>query len=107
MSDIGFINIGKKAEISVDSYPASDFGVLNGYVRFISQNSRKIKENTDNLFFSSKIKLDTQYLNSVNGNKLELKPGMSITANIKLRRLSYLQIIFNLFVDKAKSIKEI
>lgn len=106
-NDIGFINIGKKAEISVDSYPASDFGVLNGSVRFISQNSSKIKENTDNLFFSSKIKLDTQYLNSVNDNKLELKPGMSITANIKLRRLSYLQIIFNLFTDKAKSIKEI
>jgi len=106
-NDIGFINIGKKAEISVDSYPASDFGVLNGSVRFISQNSSKIKENTDNLFFSSKIKLDTQYLNSVKGKKLELKPGMSITANIKLRRLSYLQIIFNLFTDKAKSIKEI
>ena len=106
-NDIGFINIGKKAEISVDSYPASDFGVLNGSVRFISQNSSKIKENTDNLFFRSKIKLDTQYLNSVKGKKLELKPGMSITANIKLRRLSYLQIIFNLFTDKAKSIKEI
>ena len=106
-NDIGFVNIGKKAEISVDSYPATDFGVLNGSVRFISQNSTKINENNDNLFFSSKIKLDTQYLNSVNGNKLELKPGMSITANIKLRRLSYLQIIFNLFTDKAKSIKEI
>ena len=46
-------------------------------------------------------------LHSVSGKKLPLKPGMTITANIKLRRLSYLQILFSLFTDKAKSIKEI
>ena len=106
-SDIGFVDLGRKADISIDSYPASDFGVLNGLVTFVSQNSSKKDENTNNLFFTAKLSLENQYLNSVSGSKLPLKPGMTLTANIKLRRLSYLQIFFNLFTDKTNSIKEI
>jgi len=106
-SDIGFVDLGRRADISIDSYPASDFGVLNGLVTFVSQNSSKKNENTNNLFFKAKLSLENQYLNSVSGSKLPLKPGMTLTANIKLRRLSYLQIFFNLFTDKTKSIKEI
>jgi HlyD family secretion protein len=106
-SDIGFVDLGRRADISIDSYPASDFGILNGLVTFVSQNSSKKDENTNNLFFTAKLSLENQYLNSVSGSKLPLKPGMTLTANIKLRRLSYLQIFFNLFTDKTKSIKEI
>ena len=36
-SDIGFVDLGRKAEISIDSYPSSDFGISNGNVRFISE----------------------------------------------------------------------
>ena len=106
-SDIGFVDLGRRAEIGIDSYPSSDFGVLNGTLTFISQNSSTISSNNNNLFFKAKVSLENQYLESVSGKNLPLKPGMTITANIKLRRLSYLQILFNLFTDKAKSIKEI
>ena len=106
-SDIGFVDLGRRAEIGIDSYPSSDFGVLNGTLTFISQNSSTISSNNNNLFFKAKVSLENQYLKSVSGKNLPLKPGMTITANIKLRRLSYLQILFNLFTDKAKSIKEI
>jgi len=106
-SDIGFVDLGRRAEIGIDSYPSSDFGVLNGTLTFISQNSSTISSNNNNLFFKAKVSLENQYLKSVSGKNLPLKPGMTITANIKLRRLSYLQILFNLFTDKTKSIKEI
>lgn len=106
-SDIGFVDLASIAEIGIDSYPPSDFGVLNGKINFISQNSSTISSDNNNLFFKAKVSLENQYLNSVSGKNLPLKPGMTITANIKLRRLSYLQILFNLFTDKAKSIKEI
>tara|TARA_A100001388_G_C28761120_1_gene497855 strand:- start:407 stop:1570 length:1164 start_codon:yes stop_codon:yes gene_type:complete len=106
-SDIGFVDLGRKAEISIDSYPSSDFGILNGNVSFISQNSSEINENNNNLFFKAKLNLENQYLDSISGKKLPLKPGMTLQANIKLRRLSYLQILFNLFTDKTKSVKEI
>ena len=106
-SDIGFVNLGREAEISIDSYPSSDFGILNGKVIFISQNSSEIDGNNYNLFFKAKLTLENKYLDSVSGRKLSLKPGMTLQANIKLRRLSYLQILFNLFTDKTKSIKEI
>ena len=106
-SDIGFVDLGRRAEIGIDSYPSSDFGVLDGIITFISQNSSTIYSNNNNLFFKAKVSLENQFLNSVSGKNLPLKPGMTISANIKLRRLSYLQILFNLFTDKTKSIKEI
>ena len=40
------------------------------------------------------------------GGELDLKVGMSLLGNIKLRKVSYLQIIFSNFKDKAKSIQE-
>ena len=78
-SDIGFVDLGRRAEIGIDSYPSSDFGVLNGTLTFISQNSSTISSNNNNLFFKAKVSLENQYLKSVSGKNLPLKPGMTIT----------------------------
>ena len=105
--DIGFVDLGRKVELNIDSYPSSDFGILNGSISFVSPSSSKINSNNDGLFFRAKVQLENQNLISASGQKLNLKPGMSLRANIKLRKLSYLQLIFSLFTDKAKSIKQI
>ena len=106
-SDIGFVDLGRKVELNIDSYPSSDFGILNGSISFVSPSSSKINSTNDGLFFRAKVELENQNLISASGQKLNLKPGMSLRANIKLRKLSYLQLIFSLFTDKAKSIKQI
>jgi hemolysin D len=41
------------------------------------------------------------------GQILPLKVGMSLTANIKLHKVSYLQLLLGGFQDKAKSLREI
>ena len=36
---IGFVNVGQGVEISIDSYPATDFGILEGTVKRISSDA--------------------------------------------------------------------
>ena len=53
------------------------------------------------------IKLDNQYLELKSGKKLPLQAGMSLNANIKLRKVTYLKLLLNKFGDKADSLKSI
>ncbi len=105
--DIGFILTGQEVELNIDSYPAADFGGVEGIISFISANSRKIDDRDNNLFYEVKVTLNNQLIELNSGKNLPLKPGMSLSANIKLRRLSYLQLLFNLFTDKSRSIQQL
>ncbi len=105
--DIGFILTGQEVELNIDSYPAADFGGVDGIISFISANSRKINDRDNNLFYEVKVTLNNQLIELNSGKNLPLKPGMSLSANIKLRRLSYLQLLFNLFTDKSRSIQQL
>ena len=105
---IGFVTVGKKVDISVDSFPASDFGVIKGEIESISSDALVPEPRLNKGYrYPSKIKLFSQTLNLRNGKQLPLQTGMSITANIKLRKVSYLQMLLGTFKDKAKSISEI
>ena len=107
-SDIGFVSIGKKADISIDSYPSSDFGVIEGEVIRIGSDALPPDPSLNKSYrFPGIVKLDRQHLIIKSGRKLPLQAGMSITANIKLRKVSYLQLLLNSFKDKADSIKQL
>ncbi len=107
-SKIGFVKVGKKADISIDSFPASDFGVIEGTVIRVSTDALEPDPRNQKGFrYPSNIKLDTQYLKTEDGKKLPLQAGMSLTANIKLRKVSYLQLLLGTFDSKANSLKEI
>ena len=58
-------------------------------------------------YFPGRIKLDTQTLILRNGRILPLQVGMSLKANIKLRRVSYLKLLLGTFKDKSDSLKQI
>jgi len=108
-SKIGFIKIGMPVDISIDSFPANDFAPLEGIVESIGSdvldpNEREIIEE---YFFPGSIKLNSQSLLLSNGNELPLQVGMSLKANIKLRKVSYLKLLLGSFRDKAESIKSI
>ena len=55
----------------------------------------------------SRIELSSQQLKLKNGVKLPLQVGMSLTANIKLRKVSYLQLLLESFKDKTSSLNPI
>ena len=107
-SKIGFIKIGMPVDISIDSFPANDFAPLEGIVDSIGSDVLDLNEqNNQEYFFPGSIKLNSQSLLLNNGNELPLQVGMSLKANIKLRKVSYLRLLLGSFRDKTESLKSI
>jgi HlyD family secretion protein len=106
-SNIGFVRVGRPADISIDSFPATDFGVLLGTVKRIGSDALPPDERHQTYRFPVTIALDTQQLKLKSGKSLPLQVGMSLTANIKLRKVTYLQLLLGEFKDKTDSLKQI
>ena len=108
-SKIGFVRKGQDAEVSIDSFPATDFGVLEGRVSSVGSDALApdAQKGRDEYRFPATIKLDAQQLKLKNGTSLPLQVGMSLTANIKLRSVSYLQLLLNTFRSKTDSLRQI
>jgi len=97
------------ADVSIDSFPAKDFGVLNGKVTRIGSDALEPdpREQRQELSFPVTIALDQQQLKLKNGSSLPLQVGMSLTANIKLRTVSYLQLLLGRFKDKTDALQRL
>lgn len=105
---IGFVKPGKKVEINVDSFPASDFGTIEGTITRIGSDALPPDPRQGKGYrFPADISLKTQYLPIKTGNKLKLQAGMSLQANIKLRKVTYLQLLFKKFNTKIDSLRSI
>ena len=116
---IGFVQIPKgcpeqrefcmNADISIDSFPSTDFGVLKGKVTQIGSDALKPnpEEQRQELSYPVTIQLDDQQLKLKSGFILPLQAGMSLTANIKLRKVTYLQLLFDELQGKADSLRRL
>lgn len=106
--DVGFVTAGQATEIKIDSFPFTRYGLLSGTVAEIARDARSLQvannpefgpksksdeteniERGERLVFTARIILKKHSL-SVNGEEVELLPGMSIKAEIKTgkRRLA-------------------
>ena len=105
---IGFIRQGQPSDLSVDSYRATDFGVLEGVVRKIGSDALPPDPTTGiaGYSFPVDIQLKSQSLVLKDGQVLPLQVGMSLTANIKLRKVSYLQLLMGGLRDRTESLRE-
>lgn len=105
--DIGFVAVGKPVDISIDSFPASDFGVLEGTVRSIGSDALPPDQIKNVYRYPADIRLNSQQLKLKDGSILPLQVGMSLQANIKLRKVSYLQLLLQQFKDKTESLQRL
>ena len=105
---IGFIHHGQATDLSIDSYRATDFGVLEGVVRKIGSDALAPDPSTGaaGYRFPVDIQLKSQSLVLKDGQSLPLQVGMSLTANIKLRKVSYLQLLLGGLRDRTESLRE-
>ena len=106
-SDIGFVQVGKPAEISIDSFPSSDFGVLEGTLKSIGSDALPPDERNQTYRFPAIVALNSQQFLVKSGQELPLQVGMSLTANIKLRKVTYLQLLLGEFKDKTESLRRL
>lgn len=78
--DIGFVRSEQDVEIKIDSFPFTKYGTIKGKVRNISGDA--IQDEKLGLVYSARLTLlDNKVL--ADGNIVQLKPGMGVTAEIK------------------------
>ena len=108
-SQIGFVKVGMQADLSIDSFPASDFGVLKGKVKSIGSDALAPSQidGRPEYRYPARIELSSQQFVLKNGKNLPLQVGMSLTSNIKLRKVSYLQLLLGTFQEKVDSLREL
>ncbi|MDM7937829.1 MAG: HlyD family efflux transporter periplasmic adaptor subunit [Cyanobium sp. CZS 48M] len=105
---IGFIHTGQAAEISLATFPSSDFGFIPAVVERIGSDAltteemkETLKSGGDGLFYPAVLKLKRQYLKG-SSKPIPIKPGMALTADIQLRKRSFVSIFTGFFEDRKR-----
>lgn len=106
-SQIGFVRVGRPVEISIDSFPSTDFGVLQGRLSSIGSDALPPDQLKQSYRYPASVRLSSQQFRLRSGQLLPLQVGMSLTANIKLRKVSYLQLMLGSFQDKADALRRL
>ena len=78
--DIGFVHTGQIAEIKIDSFPFTKYGVIDGKMIDISADA--IEHEQLGLLFPFKVSIETDEIN-VDGKWVKLKPELLVTVEIK------------------------
>lgn len=106
--DIGFVRAGQAAEIKVDAFDFTRFGLVHGTVESLSQDAiardrdadraRRIEprggDGSQDLGFAARIRLERTRL-EVAGTEVNLAPGMTVTVEIKTGRRSVLSFLLS------------
>jgi HlyD family secretion protein len=93
-SKIGFVRVGKPVDISIT-------------VKRIGSDALPPDQLKQTYRYPAEIQLASQQLQLKGGATLPLQVGMSLTANIKLRKVSYLQLLLGEFKNKTDSLKRL
>lgn len=104
-SDIGFVRVGKPVDISIDAFPATDFGVLDGTLKSFGSDALPPDKRNQVYRCPAVVGLDSQQFQLKGGQILPLQVGMSLMANVKLRQVSYLQLLLGGFKDKTDTLR--
>ena len=104
--DIGFVKVDQKAKIRVDAFPFSTFGEINGKVESIGADVIREEKAGGKYVFPVSISLEKNYLET-NDVRIQLKSGMSLQANLRLRDKPIISLLSDLLVDKTESVKSI
>jgi HlyD family secretion protein len=107
--DIGFVRVGQKADIRIDSFSYSEYGDIKGEVISIGSDALPPDENHRFYRFPVRVRLNSQDLVLKNQSTLPLQSGMSVSVNIKVNEnrtvLSLFTDMFNKQVDTLKQVR--
>jgi adhesin transport system membrane fusion protein len=87
-SDIAYVRIGQPASIKFDAYDSSIYGSASGSVTYVSADTLTEQRPTGELvFYRAQLKVDTRRMKPhLPGEKVEIQPGMTVTAEIQTGR---------------------
>ncbi|MBE9059447.1 HlyD family type I secretion periplasmic adaptor subunit [cf. Phormidesmis sp. LEGE 11477] len=101
--DIGFVQVGQKVDVRIDAYSFSEFGDVEGTLTSIGTDALPPDEVFPFYRFPAEVLLDSQQF-VADGVPLELRSGMSLNANIKLRKRRVITFLTDLFQRKLDAV---
>ena len=87
--DVGFVKVGQKVEVKVETFPFTRYGTLTGTVSFVSNDA--VNDEKKGPVYQARVKLDRAAL-KVDEREVNMTPGMAVTAEISTgqrRLISY------------------
>ena len=110
---IGFVRVGQRADISLDTFDASDYGRLQANVQSIGSDAlnpeelvRVLGSDAKGLYYPAVLRLQRQSL-PVGRKAIPLQSGMTLTADIKLRDRRFINILTSFFENKARNLERL
>ena len=104
--DIGHVREGMEVDISVESFPSTEFGTVTGKLVSIGSDALPPTQERPFYAFPAKIEMERQTIN-VNGKEYNLQSGMAINANIKVRKRKVIDILLEQFKTSTDSLKNV
>ncbi|MGY4572611.1 MULTISPECIES: HlyD family type I secretion periplasmic adaptor subunit [Bradyrhizobium] len=103
-ADAGYVHAGQKVAIKFDTFPFVQYGLAEGTVRFVSPDSFSGGQDTQRgtvvtqsdsaaVFYKARVAIDQLKMHGVPGG-FQLKPGMTVTADIKAGTRTLLTYLF-------------
>lgn len=102
--DIGFVKEGMTVDVRIDSFPFSEFGDVKGKLVWIGSDALPPDQIYPFYRFPAKVRLERQSI-LINGRKVLLQSGMSVSGNIKLRERTVMSIFTDMFSSSVESLK--
>lgn len=78
--DIGFVHTGQAAEIKIETFPFTKYGIIDAEIRHISNDA--IADEKLGLIYAARVLMKKSVIN-VDGKQVNLTPGMAVTVEIK------------------------
>lgn len=104
--DIGFVKVGQQVDVRIDTFNFSEFGDVKGKIEWIGSDALPPDQVYPFARFPAKIKLSQQTL-TVKGSAIQLKPGMSVKVNIKLRDRTVMSLFTDMFAKQSDGVKNL
>ncbi len=92
--DVAFVTPGRRAKLKVDAFPYQDYGTIVGRVNNVSPDARA--DERFGSFYKVTITLDHEAFR-VRGQRLSLRSGLTLTADIVTERKSVLSLLLDPF----------
>jgi hemolysin D len=99
--DIGFINVGQSAEVKVEAFPYTRYGVLHGTVVQVANDAKQDDSDKKKWVFTTEVALPIDSM-IIEGRQIRLTPGMTITAEIKTGRRRIISYLLSPLIQHAK-----
>lgn len=93
--DVGFVKVGQRAEIKVETFPFTRYGTLAGNVSYVSSDA--VQDEKRGLIFQARVRLASARMR-VDERNVTLTPGMAVTAEIATGK----RRVIEFFLDPIK-----